>query len=1145
LVDLALRAIDNDSASKPDDSGLLPLFKAAQFGSVQIVKALLAQRSVRATDRSPQHGGSALHAATTADVVRALVAAGADVNAVMDDGRTPLHFAAALRDCAHVNLLLSLGVAVGALSKRDSTQFGLLIPANSSALHVAVASNRGLDIVSALVDAGADVRQVNRLGLSPCDLLRDCHSTVRSYVLKCAAEKRIVTPMLPPAVVVSPSATASTSTTASTAPAAPAVPVVEDKVLFVGRSLCTYVANGENEVSVEKNAKLAVLAQQGSFYRVRTAVGDIGLFPSGLLTRVRRAPSTHDRAAAAAVTTSSAMPLPPPVTAADALVAAAAASASAHKPSAGATFFEFNMRLVGRPESFVVRLPADALVQQLHHEVQQALARMHIDSRGMYILDKYNRRMDPKIPVGRYDLQRQDQLSVTLRVPSPTPMRTRASTGGIRSNNNNAAAAAAAAAVAVPQAAPVVSPAAAKRPVTMSAMPLPIARAASLPPIAKAAAAATSPAPVPSLPTEVNGLNVATFCDMFPDLPPNVVAEELAMIKSGDEEEAVTALSALATVFGESIRSSADLSFGSELRPATADESVLWFHDTDRDGWQLFGPATVALLETGIAQTATSVRLSDGSSVDFTTMLWTMANNRTYVVRRELHLRANRGRSPSAPAGSVAAAGAAAAAAGGGGGAVLAVPGSGAAAAPPPQPVGRATSGDIVARKSSAADVLDDELTWQSDDDAEPSSQEHEPAQQQQQQRSSQDDDSDRVAKLQARRNSTPLSTPSSTPSTPLNASRGSPTTSGQSVEELDDAAKVRRLFSDSISPHFRISFSELTEKPFSTLGEGAYGCVYRGTWRGADVAVKEIRPQRNGGKLMLEFVREAALMARIRSHSNLVTFLGACDDPLYIVTELMPNGSLRALLDRRDEPIDLPLKLRILRDIARGMLHLSLEKVVHRDLAARNVLLGENNVAKVADFGLSRSLSDYAPVYTGHGGALAWLAPESLLPPCTFTTMSDVWMFGVTAIEVLTRQLPSPDQLPHQVAARVINGDLNHMDQLTIEVPAALRELLTRCFARTPETRPLFREITTVISDEIDPPPAARAAAATPTRLDDYDPVTMPAAPVVARAPAAPAPAVAVAPNAAARWSLDSADDDDVLNEPLPPLPPLPPTQE
>jgi ankyrin repeat protein len=288
LVDLALKAIDNDSASKVDESGLLPLFKAAQFGSVQIVKALLAQRSVRATDRSPQHGGSAMHAATTTDVVRVLVAAGADVNATMDDGRTPLHFAAALRDIAHVNLLISLGVTVGALSKRDSTQFGLLIPANSSALHVAVASNRGIDIVTALVDAGADVRQTNRLGLSACDLLRDCHSSVRSYVLKCAAEKRAITPMPPPPSVVVTAASSASASTSSTA--APAAPTVEDKVLFLGRSLCTYVANGENEVSVEKNAKLAVLAQQGSFYRVRTSTGETGLFPSGLLTRVRRAP---------------------------------------------------------------------------------------------------------------------------------------------------------------------------------------------------------------------------------------------------------------------------------------------------------------------------------------------------------------------------------------------------------------------------------------------------------------------------------------------------------------------------------------------------------------------------------------------------------------------------------------------------------------------------------------------------------------------------------------------------------------------------------------------------------------------------------------------------------------------------------------
>lgn len=1129
LVDLALRAVDNDSASKPDESGLLPLFKAAQFGSVQIVKKLLAQRSVGATDRSPQHGGTALHAATSSEVVRILIAAGAQPNATMDDGRTALHFAAALRDVAHVRLLIQVGVSVTLYTKHDSLQFGLLIPANSSALHVAVASNRGLDIVSALVDAGADVRQVNRLGLSPCDLLRDCHPSVRTYVLTCAADKRSVTPMMPPPVHVTP-APPVPSTTAAAAPPAPAVPYVEDSVLFLGRALCTYVANGANEVSVEKNAKLAVLSQHGSFYRVRTSVGDIGLFPSGLLTHVRRAPSNHDRAAAAAATSPQQLPPPPPVSAADAVAAAAVATASSNKSgaAAAANHFEFKMRIFGRPETFTVRLPIDALVQQLNQEVQHALARLHIDGRGMYILDKYNRRMDPKIAIGRYDLQREDDLSVILRVQSPTPIRTRASTGGIRAGNN-------ASASPLPSAPQPLPSAARARPTTMSAMPLPISRGTSLPPIAKVERVAVAAAPVPLV---VNGLTVSMFCEMFPDLPPSVVAEELAMIESGDEEEAVTALSALASVFGESLRSSSSDAFGSsDLRPANADESVLWFHDTERDGWQLFGPASVALLENGIVHGAHTVRLADDSTVDLQSMLWS-AGNRSFVVRRELHLRANRGRSPSAPVGSVAAASAASAA-------VAAAPAF--VGAPPPVAVGRrALSGDIVASKPNpVVESLDEELTWQSDD--EPSAGAGAKSRGAGAAAVDDDDedlDDDRVAKLQARRSSTPLSPPS-TPSTPLDMSRGSP--AQHHAEELDDVGKVRKLFNESISPHFRISFNELTEKPFSTLGEGAYGCVYRGIWRGADVAVKEIRPQRNGGKLMLEFVREAALMARIRSHSNLVTFLGACDDPLYIVTELMPNGSLRALLDRRDEPMDVALKLRILRDIARGMLHLSLEKVVHRDLAARNVLLGENYVAKVADFGLSRSLSDYAPVYTGHGGALAWLAPESLVPPCVFTTMSDVWMFGVTAIEVLTRQLPSPDQLPHQVAMRVINGELNHMDQLTTDVPAALREVLTRCFARSPEARPAFRELTTVISDELNPSAKSvvAAAAATPVRLDDYDDDGASAG---ASKPPPSKPQLlrpAVAPNAASRWSIDSVDDDDAINDPLPPLPPLPPTQE
>ncbi|XP_057953377.1 probable serine/threonine-protein kinase SIS8 isoform X1 [Malania oleifera] len=258
----------------------------------------------------------------------------------------------------------------------------------------------------------------------------------------------------------------------------------------------------------------------------------------------------------------------------------------------------------------------------------------------------------------------------------------------------------------------------------------------------------------------------------------------------------------------------------------------------------------------------------------------------------------------------------------------------------------------------------------------------------------------------------------------------------------------------------WNIDFSELTVG--TRVGIGFFGEVFRGIWNGTDVAIKVFLEQDLTAENMEDFCNEISILSRLR-HPNVILFLGACTKPprLSMVTEYMELGSLYNLihLSGQKKKLSWRRRLKMLRDICRGLMCIHRMKIVHRDLKTANCLVNKHSTVKICDFGLSRVMTDAPLRDSSSAGTPEWMAPE-LIRNEPFSEKCDIFSLGVIMWELCTLNRPW-EGVPQE---RVVYAVAHEGSRLDIP-EGPLGRLIADCWAE-PQERPSCEEILSRLLD-------------------------------------------------------------------------------
>ena len=241
-------------------------------------------------------------------------------------------------------------------------------------------------------------------------------------------------------------------------------------------------------------------------------------------------------------------------------------------------------------------------------------------------------------------------------------------------------------------------------------------------------------------------------------------------------------------------------------------------------------------------------------------------------------------------------------------------------------------------------------------------------------------------------------------------------------------------------------------------LARGGMATVYRAHDRRLDrtVALKLMHAHlADSPDFVSRFRREARAAARLSNPGVVAVYdQGSLDGVAYLVMEYVEGPTLRDLITAG--PLSVKEALGLVAQLLRPLGAAHRAGLVHRDIKPENVLLpSDGSVAKVADFGLARAVTEVTQTTTGNVlGTVAYLAPE-LITSGESTSRADVFSAGVVLYELLTGQQPFTADSPIQIAFRNVHEDVPLPSALVPDMPADVDELVATMTRREPQERP------------------------------------------------------------------------------------------